>query len=156
METSDAVAVRNLFSLYFDELEIGASFTSPGRTITEADLVNFSSLTGDWYPLHTDVEWAKHSLFGERIAHGMLVLSYAMGLLPMQPGPIIAFYGMDKVRFFAPTKIGDTLHVEIELKQKEEKDDEAGLATFHMTVLNQRDEAVAKTINKVLLKRRAG
>ena len=62
-------------------------------------------------------------MFGERIAHGMLVLSYAAGLVPMQPGPIVAFYGMDKVRFFAPTKIGDTIRVHVELKEKEERDD---------------------------------
>ena len=94
-------------------------------------------------------------MFGERIAHGMLVLSYAAGLVPMQPGPIVAFYGMEKVRFFAPTKIGDTIRVHVELKEKEERDDNIGLATFHQAVLNQRDETVCKSINKVVLKRRA-
>ncbi len=142
------------FARYFDDLEIGDSYTTAGRTITEGDLVNFSALTGDWYPLHTDIEWAKESIFGERIAHGMLVLSYAFGLLPLEPGPIVAFYGMDKVRFFLPTKIGDTIKVESELKEKEERDEDLGLATFHLTISNQRDEVVAKTINKVLLKRR--
>jgi 3-hydroxybutyryl-CoA dehydratase len=101
-----------------------------------------------------DAEWASKTMFGERIAHGMLVLSYAAGLVPMQPGPIVAFYGMDKVRFFAPTKIGDTIRVHVELKEKEERDDDLGLATFHNTILNQREETVAKSINRVILKRR--
>lgn len=142
------------FARYFDDVAVGETYASPGRTITEADLVNFSALTGDWYPLHSDAEWAAKSIFGERIAHGMLVLSYAAGLLPLEPGPIIAFYGMDKVRFFAPTKIGDTIHVETELVEKEEKAENAGLATFHKSIVNQRGETVAKTIDKVLLKRR--
>ena len=66
---------------------MGDSFTTKGRTITEADLVNFAALTWDTYPLHVDAEWASKTIFGERIAHGMLVLSYAAGLVPMQPGP---------------------------------------------------------------------
>jgi 3-hydroxybutyryl-CoA dehydratase len=85
----------------------------------------------------------------------MLVLSYAAGLVPMQPGPIVAFYGMEKVRFFLPTKIGDTIRVHVELKEKEERDEAMGLATFHQQVLNQNDETVCKSITKVLLKRRA-
>jgi 3-hydroxybutyryl-CoA dehydratase len=145
----------DLFARYFDDIEVGDSFTTKGRTITEADLVNFAALTWDTYPLHVDAEWASKTMFGERIAHGMLVLSYAAGLVPMQPGPIVAFYGMEKVRFFLPTKIGDTIRVHVELKEKEERDENLGLATFHNTVLNQRDETVAKSINKVVLNRRA-
>lgn len=145
----------DLFARYLDDLEVGDTFTTKGRTITEADIVAFASLTWDTYPLHVDSEWASKTIFGERIAHGMLVLSYAAGLIPMQPGPIVAFYGMEKVRFFAPTKIGDTIRVHVELKEKEERDETMGLATFHQQVLNQRDETVCKSINKVLLKRRA-
>jgi acyl dehydratase len=144
----------DLFARYADDLTAGDSFVTKGRTITEADLVNFAALTWDTYPLHVDAEWAKDSMFGERIAHGMLVLSYAAGLVPMQPGPIVAFYGMDKVRFFAPTKIGDTIRVHAELKEKEDRDEHHCLATFHNTILNQDDVTVAKSINKVLLKRR--
>ena len=80
-----------MLARYFDDLEVGDSFTTKGRTITEADLVNFAALTWDTYPLHVDAEWASKTMFGERIAHGMLVLSYAAGLVPMQPGPIVAF-----------------------------------------------------------------
>ena len=92
----------DLFARYLDDLEVGDSFTTKGRTVTEADIVNFAALTWDTYPLHVDAEWASKTIFGERIAHGMLVLSFAAGLVPMQPGPIVAFYGMEKVRFFAP------------------------------------------------------
>jgi acyl dehydratase len=145
----------DMFARYFDDLELGDALTTKGRTITEADLVNFAALTWDTYPLHVDAEWASKTIFGERIAHGMLVLSYAAGLIPMQPGPIVAFYGMEKVRFFAPTKIGDTIRVHAELTDKQERDESIGLATFSNAILNQRDETVCKSINKVLLKRRA-
>ena len=77
----------DMMARYFDDLEVGDSFITKGRTITEADLVNFAALTWDTYPLHVDAEWASKTMFGERIAHGMLVLSYAAGLVPMQPGP---------------------------------------------------------------------
>ena len=140
---------------HFDELREGERIVTRGRTITETDVVQFAALTGDMHPQHTDRHWAAEGRFGERIAHGMLVLSYAAGLVPMQPGPIVAFYGMEKVRFFLPTKIGDTIRVHVELKEKEERDENLGLATFHNTIVNQRDETVAKSINKVILKRRA-
>ena len=63
--------------LYFEDYTLGERFVSPARTITEADIINFASLTGDWHPLHTDVEYAKSTPFGERIAHGMLTLPSA-------------------------------------------------------------------------------
>jgi acyl dehydratase len=140
---------------WLEDYAVGEKLVSPARTLTESDVHAFAALTGDWHPLHTDVDYAAASPFGERIAHGMLVLSFAAGLVPMQPGPIVAFYGMEKVRFFAPTKIGDTIRVHVELKEKEERDEAMGLATFHQQVLNQRDETVCKFITKVVLNRRA-
>ena len=71
------------FSLYFDELDGGESFETAGRTVTESDLVSFSALTGDWHPQHADADWAAAGPFGERVAHGMLVLSYSLGLAPI-------------------------------------------------------------------------
>jgi acyl dehydratase len=142
-----------MLARYLDDLKVGDAFTTKGRTITEADLVNFAALTWDTYPLHVDADLASKTMFGERIAHGMLVLSYAAGLVPMQPGPIVAFYGMEKVRFLLPTKIGDTIRVHVELKEKEERDESLGIAKFHNAVLNQRDETVAKSINSVVMKR---
>jgi acyl dehydratase len=71
------------------------NFRSPGRTITEGDLVSFSALTGDWHPQHSDVEWAMGSQFSERVAHGMLVLSYSIGLAPLDPDRVVALRGFD-------------------------------------------------------------
>ena len=73
------------FALDFDALEGGERFVTRGRTITESDIVQFAGLTGDMHPQHTDAAWAAESRFGERIAHGMLVMSYAIGLVPLDP-----------------------------------------------------------------------
>ena len=100
------------FSLDFDRLEQGARVRSRGRTITESDLVSFSALTGDWHPQHADVAWAAESSFGERIAHGMLVLSYALGLLPIDPDRVVALRGIRNVVFKRPVPIGTTIRVE--------------------------------------------
>ena len=96
-----------VFDRDFDRLEEGARFASRGRTITESDLVSFSALTGDWHPQHADADWAAASQFGERIAHGMLVLSYAIGLLPIDPDRVVALRGIRGVIFKRPVPIGD-------------------------------------------------
>jgi acyl dehydratase len=111
-------------------------------------------LTGDWYPLHTDIEYAKKGPFGERIAHGLLILSIANGLMPLYDMAIVAFYGMDKVRFTAPTKIGDTIHVELEVVEKQDKGDIGGVITLKEYVKNQRGENVALSTKKVLIAKR--
>jgi acyl dehydratase len=77
--------MSNPFALDFDELEGGERFVTRGRTITESDVVSFAGLTGDFHPQHTDAAWAAGSRFGERIAHGMMVMSYAIGLVPLDP-----------------------------------------------------------------------
>ena len=83
---------------YFEDFSVGEKLTTRARTITEADIVIFSMFSGDWYPLHVDVEYAKKSVFGERIAHGFLVLTAASGLMPLYEMAIVAFYGIDKVQ----------------------------------------------------------
>jgi len=130
--------------------------TTRARTITETDIVNFAAFSGDWYPLHTDVEYAKKGPFGERIAHGMLVLSVAVGLMPLYEMAIVAFYGMDKVRFTAPTKIGDTIHVELEVIDKQDKGDFGGVVSLKKSVKNQRGEDVAVSTMKVLISKKPG
>jgi len=135
---------------YLDDFRVGAKTVTRGRTITEADIVNFAGFSGDWYSLHTDAEFAKTTPFGERIAHGMLVLSVATGLMPLDDMAIVAFYGMDKVRFMAPTKIGDTLHVEIEVTDKQDKG-EFGIVSLKEVIKNQRDEDVAVSTLKVVI-----
>ncbi|MBU2552730.1 MAG: MaoC family dehydratase N-terminal domain-containing protein [Proteobacteria bacterium] len=139
---------------YFEDYRIGERFVTRGRTITEADIVMFAAFSGDWYPLHVDVEYAKNSPFGERIAHGMLVLSATSGLMPLYDMAIVAFYGMDKVRFMAPTKIGDTLRIEMEVLEMRDKGEIGGVVTFENRIKNQRGEDAALTITKVMIGKR--
>jgi 3-hydroxybutyryl-CoA dehydratase len=113
--------------------------------------VMFAAFSGDWHPLHTDEEYSKKALFGERIAHGFLVLSIATGLMGLAEMAILAFYGMDRVRFLAPTKIGDTLHIEMLVAEKTDRNNKDGLVTFKTTIKNQKDEAVAVMDMKLLM-----
>lgn len=140
---------------YYDDFQVGEKIVSRGRTITEADIVMFAAFSADWHPLHVDEEHAKTGPFGERIAHGFLVLSAASGLMGLAEMAIVAFYGMDKVRFLAPTKIGDTIGLEMEVLEKVDRDQKQGLLTFQNTVKNQRDEAVAVMDMKLLMLRRS-
>ena len=85
-----------------------------GRTVTEADVVAFAGLTGDFHPQHVDAEWAARSPFGERIAHGLLVLSLAAGMVDFDPEEVLALRRVRDVVFKRPVKLGDTIHVEVE------------------------------------------
>ena len=96
-------------------IETGAQLTGRGRTISEADITSFAALTGDWHPQHVDAEWAAESHFGERIAHGMLVLSYAFGLLPIDPDHVVALRAVRNVVFKRPVAIGTTIHADAEV-----------------------------------------
>jgi len=136
---------------YYEDFEVGEVYVSRCRTITEADIVNFAAFSGDWYPLHVDKEYAAKGPFGERIAHGMLVLSAASGLMPLTEYAIVAFYGMDKVRFVGPTKIGDTIHVEAEVTEKKEKGELGGVVTFQQAIKNQRGEDLALSTFKIFM-----
>jgi 3-hydroxybutyryl-CoA dehydratase len=128
----------------FDELRGGERFSTPGRTITEADLVSFAALTGDRHPLHADAEWAGRSRFGGRIAHGMMLLSYAVGLAPFDPARVVALRKIDAVSFRRPVRIGDTVHLEGEVEQLQEVDAEIGMVTFAWRIVNQRGETAAR------------
>jgi len=142
---------------HFDDFQIGDKIVTRGRTITEADLVMFSAFSGDWHPLHTDIEYARQGPFGERVAHGFLVLSAASGLLPLSEMAIIAFYGMDKVRFIAPVRLGDTIHVEFETVEKQDRGERGGVVTFEQTIKNQRGEdVVVGTMRSFIVKQEAG
>ncbi len=143
--------------LYFEEFEQGAVIHSRGRTITEADLVNFAGLTGDYNPMHTDAEYAKSTIFGERIAHGALGFSYAIGLtyqLGFLEGTIIAFIETSW-KFRAPIKIGDTVHVEATITElKDAPKMGGGLVTTSMKLINQRGETTQKGDMIFLMKHR--
>ena len=141
---------------YLDDYTVGDTFISPARTITEADIVNFAGITGDWHPMHTDVEYAAKTPFRERIAHGMLTLSIGM-VLPrlcphssFLPKSFIAFYGMDNVRFTAPTKIGDTIHCEVEVTEITDKGRGHGVLTTQNQIKNQRGEVLVSYVIKFL------
>lgn len=137
----------------FDRLQPGTRWVSRGRTITETDIVQFAGLTGDWFPLHTDREYAAQTAYGARIAHGLLVLSVAAGLVPLPPESIVALYGMDRVRFTRPVFIGDTIHVEVRVARKDARGADRGLLTIVLDVKNQRGETVAMTHSKLLVRR---
>jgi acyl dehydratase len=144
---------NDVFALEFDQLETGAGFETAGRTITESDLVSFAALTGDRHPVHTDAQWAAESRFGKRVAHGMLVLSYALGLVPFDPAYVLALRGVDRAVFMRPAYIGDTIRVEGRIEKLEPLDDGAGLVTCRWKVVNERDETVARAKLKVLWRR---
>jgi 3-hydroxybutyryl-CoA dehydratase len=127
---------------YYEDVEIGQRFESGGRTITDAYDLQFSMLSGDWHPLHTDAEYSKRSRFGQRIAHGMLTLAVASGLMILSRDSIRAFYGMDRVRFLRAVLFGDTIRVMSEIVAKDPLKDGAGTIAVQVTVVNQKDEPV--------------
>ncbi|HYH62652.1 MAG TPA: MaoC/PaaZ C-terminal domain-containing protein [Solirubrobacterales bacterium] len=130
--------------------EVGASLTSRARTITEADVVGFAGLTGDWHPQHSDAEWAESGRFGERVAHGLLVLSYAVGLFAFDPERVVALRGIDDVTFKRPVLIGDTIRVSSTVDSVRPLDDDHSLVAFRWRILNQRDYVVARAKFEVL------
>ena len=138
---------------YYDDFQLRERILTRSRTVTEADIVMFAAFSGDWHPLHVDEEYAKKGFFGQRIAHGFLVLSVATGLMGLADMAILAFYGMDRVRFMAPTKIGDTLRVEMEVEEKVDRNEKEGIVTLKTTVKNQKDAAVASMGMKLLMAR---
>src|SRR5262244_1334546 len=140
----------------FADLHVGMSFRSPGRTITDADLVAFAGLTGDYSELHTSEVYARNSEFGRRVAHGMLGLAYAHGLMWARTGELretaIAFLGLHDWKFTGPIFVGDTIFVNYriaELRDSRSKPTQA-IAVFDVEVVTQ-DERVVQRGRKALL-----
>ncbi len=130
---------------YFEGYEVGSSVSSHGRTITEADIVLHAGQTGDFYPHHMDAEFCKTQPFQERIAHGTLILSVAVGMLAGEINDVAMSYGYDSIRFIRPVFIGDTItaHATIAEKRDYKKSpDEFGLVDEKVEVLNQKGELV--------------
>ena len=143
-------------SKYFEDYRLDDKMTSGTRTITEADIVNFAGLSGDFHELHMSEEFARRGPFGRRIAHGALIFSVSTGLT-IQMGHvenIIAFYGVDKLRFTNPTFIGDTIHVTKRVIELMPKDAARGVVAFETQVINQRDEPVVVYLDRVMVRRR--
>lgn len=141
----------------YEDLYLGMEFLSPGRTITDADLVGFAGLTGDFSELHTSDVYAQSSQFGRRVAHGMLGLAYAHGLMWARTGEFrqsaIAFLGINDWKFVAPLFVGDTMFVRYvvqELRPSKSRPTQA-IATFSVQVLNQDGKAVQSGTKALLM-----
>jgi 3-hydroxybutyryl-CoA dehydratase len=143
------------FEKPFDELPESAPFVSRGRTLTEGDVVAFATLTGDFHPLHVDAEWAARGPFGERVAHGLLVSSYAVGLLPFDPERLVALRRIKDMVFKRPARLGDTIHVEGTLEPGRAVSDAAGLVTAKLSVRDQRGALLCRMAVEVLWARAA-
>jgi acyl dehydratase len=143
-------------AVYFEDIPVGEKYASPGRTVTEADVVIFAGLSGDYNVLHTDAEHMKSSQFGERIAHGLLGLSIQHGLLDrvvtaQVTGPLAAL----KWKFKGPIKIGDSIHVEARVTAKRDGEQPGwGVVTVARRVVNQRGEVVQEGETDHLVGRR--
>jgi 3-hydroxybutyryl-CoA dehydratase len=123
----------------FDHLSVGCRFRSGTRTVRDTDVIVFSALTGDWHPQHCDPEWAASSPFGERIAHGMLVLSLAVGLVPLDPERVLALRRVGDVVFKRPVRLDDVIWVAGELTALRPIDDATGLVDFAWQVRGTAD-----------------
>jgi acyl dehydratase len=143
---------------YFEDLQQNETQLSQGRTITETDVVNFASLSGDWNELHVNEEFARQGYFGRRIAHGALIFSISGGLMaqtdPSRKPDLIAFYAVDRLRFVRPVFLGDTIRVKQEVQSLDPRDKETGLVTIFREVLNQDSNVVLSYTAKFLVRRR--
>ncbi|KPK28957.1 MAG: enoyl-CoA hydratase [Desulfobacterales bacterium SG8_35_2] len=150
------------FQKYFDELKIGDTYITPRRTITNADVVNFAGISGDFFYAHMDDIAAKDSIFEKRVAHGYFVLSAAAGLFvhPAQ-GPVLANYGLENLRFIEPVYPGDTIHARLTCKKKTKKEKREedkqlqGIVEWDVEVFNQNEEPVATYSILTLVERKA-
>jgi acyl dehydratase len=141
---------------YFEDIEVGEEYESPGRTVTETDIVLFAGLSGDYNVLHTDAEFMKTSIFGERIAHGLLGLAIQGGLFTRATPPYAtrAFVGL-RWKFKGPIKIGDTIRLRARVAAKKDTSKpDCGVVTLERAVLNQRDEVVQEGETDLLVERR--
>ena len=141
----------------YADLHVGMAFRSPGRTITDADLVGFAALTGDYSELHTSEVYAKNSQFGRRVAHGLLGLAYAHGLMWARTGELretaVAFLGINDWKFLGPIFVGDTIFVNYkisELRDSKSRPTQA-IAVFDVSVVDQNDRMVQRGSKALLL-----
>ena len=145
--------------LHFEDFAVGTEYRTPGRTLTEADIVGFAGLTGDYNPLHTDEVFAAKSIFGGRIAHGPMMVGMAFGLLSrldLIDGTVLALKAIEW-SFEAPLKAGDTVHVLAEVVEAEpsRRHDDRGTVALRIRIVRQ-DGVVAQTGRAVLIMARRG
>jgi acyl dehydratase len=145
---------------YWEEWVIGAEVETAARTVTEADMVIYAGLSGDYNPLHVDEEYCKKTQFGGRIVHGPLVYAIAAGLLFQlhhYDDTMIALLGFEDLRFTKPVKPGDTIRARSKvLEKRETSKPDRGVLKRRLQVLNQRGEVVLEAVQTLLLKRKTG
>ena len=151
--------MKNSTGLYFDDFEVGAKYITQARTVTESDVVTFAGLSGDFNPIHTDATLAQNTPFGERIAHGLLVVAMASGMANwtgLFAGTTIALVEQ-VIRYKGVVKFGDTVRLEMKIAEKKETSKpDRGILRKAIRILNQRDEVVIDGEWVVLMKRREG
>ncbi len=150
--------LRKLQGLYFEDYEIGDRFETPGRTISEADVVAYAGLSADYNPLHIDEEYANDTIYGSRIAHGMLVASIGFGAF-MRLGTVIGT-GMGilnvNARFLRPVHIGDTIKTEAEVVTvRQTSKPDRGIVGFKLIVVNQHGQTVCEIDYSHMIKTKA-
>lgn len=143
-------------SIFFEDYLPGSVRRTLGRTITEADIVIHAGQTGDFYPHHMDAEWCRTQPFGQRIAHGTLIFSVAVGMTAGHVNPEAFSYGYDRLRFIKPVFIGDTIQVTVTIQEKKDspKSRDHGIVVELVQVTNQRQETVLACEHVLMVKRR--
>ena len=143
-------------SLFFEDYLEGAVRKTLGRTVTETDVVIHAGQTGDFYPHHMDAEWCRTQPFGQRIAHGTLIFSMAVGMTAGNVNPEAFSYGYDRLRFIRPVFIGDTIQVTVTIKEKRDspKSPDHGIVVELCQATNQRGETVLACEHLLMVKRR--
>ncbi|BDW11608.1 MaoC family dehydratase [Polynucleobacter sp. SHI8] len=147
-----------MVGLYWEEWEVGKSYETAARTVTETDVVNFAGISGDYNPLHINEEYCKKTQFGTRIAHGPLVYAIAAGLLfqlHLYDDTLIAFLGFESLKFTKPVKIGDTIYAKVTVTEvTETSKPDRGVMKRQLQVINQHGEIVQDAIQAFLMKRK--
>ena len=143
---------------FFEDFKVGEVLVTGRRTVEGGDVSRFAGLTGDFNPLHTDEVFAAQTPFGARVAHGILTLAVSNGQQNLSgwfEGTALALLGLDRLRFTAPVKFGDTINTEMTVKQtRESAKGDRGVVTFEVVVKNQRGEVVCTYEENVLMRRR--
>jgi acyl dehydratase len=143
---------------YFEDYGVGDARTTLGRTITETDVVIHAGQTGDFFPHHMDAEWCKTQDFGQRIAHGTLIFSVGIGMTAGDVNPLAFSYGYDRLRFIKPVFIGDTITVNVTIREKRDygKRPDHGFVVEAVEVSNQHGQTVLACEHLLVVKRRDG
>jgi acyl dehydratase len=139
--------VSTIFTSPYEALSLGEEFVSPERVVAEADVIAFAELTGDHHPQHVDARWAESSIFGERIAHGLLVLSLAMGLAPIDPENVLALRRLRDVVFKRPAALGDVMRARLVVRDLTRLSPDRGLVALRLVVTVNGSTAIVAVLD---------